>query len=128
MQFDSIYHEHLRFYLLKPLISLLNKYGFKVIDVSRIPNYAGSIRVAATLNKKIKPKKSVQQTINQEKKRGFYNQIKYSQYARKVKNVRKNLSEMLWKLKMKKKKNCRSWMPGKKRNTISLLQYYKSVN
>ena len=44
MQFDSIYHEHLRFYLLKPLIFLLNKYGFKVIDASRIPNYAGSIR------------------------------------------------------------------------------------
>ena len=67
MQFDSIYHEHLRFYLLKPLISLLSKYGFKVIDASKIPNYAGSIRVTATLNKKIKPKKSVQQIINQEK-------------------------------------------------------------
>ena len=39
MQFDSIYHEHLRFYLLKPLIFLLNKYGFNVIDASRIPNY-----------------------------------------------------------------------------------------
>ena len=49
-----------------------------MIDASKIPNYAGSIRVTATLNKKIKPKKSVQQIINQEKKRGFYNQNKYN--------------------------------------------------
>ena len=74
MQFDSIYHEHLRFYQLRPLIFLLNKYGFKVIDASRIPNYAGSIRVTATLNKNIKPKKSVKKLINQEKKRGFYSE------------------------------------------------------
>ena len=71
MQFDSIYHEHLRFYLLKPLIFLLNKYGFNVIDASRIPNYAGSIRVTATLNKKIKTKKSITNNFKSRKKRGF---------------------------------------------------------
>jgi len=125
MQFDSIYHEHLRFYLLKPLISLLNKYGFKVIDASKIPNYAGSIRVTATLNKKIKPKKSVQQIINQEKKRGFYNQNKYDQYAKKVKNVRKNLSEMLWKLKMKKKRIVGVGCPGR---SVTLLAYCNITN
>ena len=47
MQFDSIYHEHLRFFLLKPLILLLKNYGFKVIDASKIPNYAGSIRTVS---------------------------------------------------------------------------------
>ena len=90
MQFDSIYHEHLRFYLLRPLIFLLNKYGFKVIDASRIPNYAGSIRVTATLNKNIQPKKSVKKLINQEKNRGFYSEKKYKQYANKVIKVKKD--------------------------------------
>ena len=120
MQFDSIYHEHLRFYLLKPLIYLLNKYGFKVIDASRIPNYAGSIRVTATLNKNIKTKKNVKKIIDQEKKRGFYSEKKYKQYAKKVISVRKELSEMLWKLKLKRKKIVGVGCPGR---SVTLLAY-----
>ena len=125
MQFDSIYHEHLRFYLLKPLIFLLNKYGFKVIDASKIPNYAGSIRVTATLNKNIKPKKSVNQILNQEKKRGFYSEKKYTQYSRKVTKIKKGLSEMLWKLKLKKKKIVGVGCPGR---SITLLAYCNITN
>ena len=120
MQFDSIYHEHLRFYLLKPLIFLLNKYGFNVIDASRIPNYAGSIRVTATLNKKIKPKKSIKQILNKEKKEGFYSENKYKQYANKVIKVKKDLSEMLWKLKLNKKRIVGVGCPGR---SITLLAY-----
>ena len=125
MQFDSIYHEHLRFYLLKPLIFLLNKYGFKVIDASKIPNYAGSIRVTATLNKNIKPKKSVKQILNQEKKRGFYSEKKYNQYSRKVTKIKKDLSEMLWKLKLNKKKIVGVGCPGR---SITLLAYCNITN
>lgn len=120
MQFDSIYHEHLRFYLLKPLIFLLNKYGFNVIDASRIPNYAGSIRVTATLNKKIKPKKSIKQILNKEKKEGFYSENKYKQYAKKVIKVKKDLSEMLWKLKLNKQRIVGVGCPGR---SITLLAY-----
>ena len=120
MQFDSIYHEHLRFYLLKPLIFLLNKYGFNVIDASRIPNYAGSIRVTATLNKKIKPKKSIKQILNKEKKEGFYSEKKYKQYAKKVIKVRKDLTEMLWKLKLNKKRIVGVGCPGR---SVTLLAY-----
>ena len=120
MQFDSVYHEHLRFYLLKPLIFLLNKYNFNVIDASRIPNYAGSIRVTATLNKKIKPKKSIKQILNNEKKAGFYSEKKYKQYAKKVIKVKKDLSEMLWKLKLNKKKIVGVGCPGR---SVTLLAY-----
>ena len=58
LQYDSIYHEHLRFYLLKPLDVLMKMYGFKIIDAVRIPNYGGSIRVIASLNQEIKPSKN----------------------------------------------------------------------
>lgn len=125
MQFDSIYHEHLRFYLLKPLIFLLNKYGFNVIDASRIPNYAGSIRVTATLNKKIKPNKNIKQILDMEEKEGFYSEKKYKQYAKKVIKVRKDLNEMLWKLKLNKKKIVGVGCPGR---SITLLSYCNISN
>ena len=41
----------------------MENYGFKVIDAVRIPNYAGSIRVIATLNHKIKSKPSVNRIL-----------------------------------------------------------------
>jgi hypothetical protein len=47
VQYDSIYHEHLKFYSLRPLVRLFEPYGFTLTDVDRIPNYGGSIRVYA---------------------------------------------------------------------------------
>ncbi len=120
MQFDSIYHEHLRFYLLKPLILLLKKYGFNVIDAVKIPNYAGSIRVTATLNNKIKQKKSVLKILEEEKKNGFYNYKIYEQYGKKVEKIKNDLNKMLWKLKLKKKKIVGVGCPGR---SITLLAY-----
>ena len=44
-EFDTIYHEHLRFYALKPLQLLFNKYGMSLVDAERISAAGGSIRV-----------------------------------------------------------------------------------
>ena len=71
LQYDSIYHEHLRFYLVKPLVYFMEKHGFKIIDAVRIPNYRGSIRITATLNKNIKPNNSVKRILDYEKKEVF---------------------------------------------------------
>lgn len=120
MQFDSIYHEHLRFYLLKPLILLLKKYGFKVIDAVKIPNYAGSIRVTATLNHEMKQKKNVQKILEEEKKNGFYNYKIYDKYGKKVEKIKNDLNKMLWKLKLRKKNIVGVGCPGR---SITLLAY-----
>ena len=125
MQFDSIYHEHLRFYLLKPLILLLKKYGFKVIDAVKIPNYAGSIRVTATLNNNKVQKESVLKILKEEKKNGFYNYKIYDQYGKKVKKIKNDLNKMLWKLKLKKKKIIGVGCPGR---SITLLAYCNITN
>ncbi|HZS84278.1 MAG TPA: class I SAM-dependent methyltransferase [Stellaceae bacterium] len=46
-QYDSIYHEHLKYYSLAPLLRLFGYYDFSIVDAERIPNYGGSIRVYA---------------------------------------------------------------------------------
>ena len=80
LQYDSIYHEHLRFYLLKPLDVLMKMYGFKIIDAVRIPNYGGSIRVVASLNQDIKPSKNVKKLFFGPSK-GFYTSKKYKKFS-----------------------------------------------
>jgi 2-polyprenyl-3-methyl-5-hydroxy-6-metoxy-1,4-benzoquinol methylase len=47
VQYDSIYHEHLKYYSLQTVSRLLGSYNFTVVDAERIPNYGGSIRVVA---------------------------------------------------------------------------------
>jgi SAM-dependent methyltransferase len=47
LQYDTIYHEHLRFYGLRPLIAILESAGFAVVDCERVPTHGGSIRVWA---------------------------------------------------------------------------------
>jgi SAM-dependent methyltransferase len=48
LQFDTMYHEHLRYYSVHSIESLLERRGFHVISVQRIGTHGGSIRVYAT--------------------------------------------------------------------------------
>ena len=48
LQYDTIYHEHLRHYSLESISYLLNMHGLEVIHAKRIPTHGGSIRVYAS--------------------------------------------------------------------------------
>lgn len=43
-QFDTVYHEHIRTYSLKSLVTLFSQYGLEVFDVRRADRYGGNIR------------------------------------------------------------------------------------
>jgi hypothetical protein len=45
VQYDTIYHEHLRYYSLHSLKYLLEMHGLEIIHALRIPTHGGSIRV-----------------------------------------------------------------------------------
>ena len=47
LQYDTIYHEHLRYYSLRSLRHLLEMHGLSLIHAKRIPTHGGSIRVYA---------------------------------------------------------------------------------
>lgn len=46
-QFDTIYHEHLRYYHLEALIRLFSMHEMEIFHVERIPTHGGSIRCFA---------------------------------------------------------------------------------
>ncbi|MBU91666.1 MAG: methyltransferase, partial [Acidobacteria bacterium] len=47
LQYDTIYHEHLRYYSLQSLKYLLEMHELEIIHAKRIPTHGGSIRVYA---------------------------------------------------------------------------------
>jgi hypothetical protein len=47
LQYDTIYHEHLRHYSVESLAYLLGTHGLEIIHARRIPTHGGSVRVYA---------------------------------------------------------------------------------
>lgn len=54
LQWDTLYHEHLTFYSLGTLETLLSRYGFFIFDAVRVPMHGGSLRIVASKNSRAK--------------------------------------------------------------------------
>ena len=121
-QYDSIYHEHLKYYSLKSIMILLKDYKLKVFHVERIPNYGGSIRIyAANINnKKAKVNNSISKLLNLEKRLGLYKLNTYKLFGQKIKKNRKDLNKLLTNILGKNKSLCGVGAPGR---ASTLLNY-----
>lgn len=71
LQYDTIYHEHLRYYSVHSLQYLLSMHGMEVIHAKRIPTHGGSIRVYAARKDTHKRQASVDTILAQEKTAGL---------------------------------------------------------
>ena len=68
LQYDTIYHEHMRYYSLTSLNYLFKKFNFRLFKAKEIPTHGGSIRVYVTKNKTFKIDSSVTKILKFEKK------------------------------------------------------------
>ena len=67
--FDTIYHEHLDYHSVLPLIGFLKENGFKAIDILLVESHGGSIRVTSSKQQSLyKPRESVRKFVIQEQK------------------------------------------------------------
>lgn len=98
LEFDTIYHEHLRFYALKPLMRLFELAGLTIVDAERISAAGGSIRVYAMKGKRTQSKR-VKELLAQEKKAGIYNYKSLLVFAQKVINAKVDLIKLLLEIK-----------------------------
>lgn len=67
VQYDTIYHEHLRYYSLISLNSLLTRHGLEIFHAKQIPSHGGSIRVYSARKGLYKINKSVLEILSKEK-------------------------------------------------------------
>lgn len=66
-QYDTIYHEHLRYYSLTSLNYLMKIHGLEIFHAKLIPSHGGSIRVYAAKRGLYKKNKSVSDILAREK-------------------------------------------------------------
>ena len=105
-EFDTTYHEHLSYFLLKPLIQLFAQVGLEVFDVQSFKIHGGTIRVYAKrkgCQKYQVEHENIDSFLDHEMELGLHDKSAYMQFSRQVADIKKNLSELLRDLKAKGK-------------------------
>lgn len=99
MQYDAVYHEHLRYYSLKPLKLLFENFGMEIIDAEKITTHGGSIRVYAAKKGSHPVAPAVQERIKEEEEAGLYKLETFIDYGKKVQDTKLTLLQMIVELK-----------------------------
>tara|TARA_B100000315_G_C14581043_1_gene590481 strand:- start:3022 stop:3618 length:597 start_codon:yes stop_codon:yes gene_type:complete len=94
MEFDTIYHEHIYYLSLKPLVNLFEKHGMALFDVKRTKMHGGSIRFFVG-NAKFDKEKSVTGLMSLEEKFGIDKRKTYEEFAFKVLKLKIKLKDLL---------------------------------
>jgi hypothetical protein len=94
-QYDTIYHEHLRYYSVHSLQYLLAAHGLDLIRVKRIPSHGGSIRVYAARKGKLPVQDSVREFLAEESRLGAGDAKSLRQFAKRVVMSKLNLYGLL---------------------------------
>jgi len=103
LQYDTIYHEHLRYYSLYSLKHLLEMHGLEVIHAKRIPTHGGSIRVYAARHGIYPVKDSVNQLLTEEDKFGV-DRKKLEEFKKKVVISKMQLHSLMLNIKKQDKR------------------------
>ena len=113
VQYDSIYHEHLKYYSLRSIIALFDFYDFTVVDVDRIPNYGGSIRVYAMKGKGRKVGEAVVKLLESEEKAGIHSNEYFANFVDRIKTSKLNLQKLVIDAQIKGEKVVGIGSPGR---------------
>jgi len=102
VEFDTVYHEHLSYFSLHPLIWLFHNYRMDIVNVKQIPVHGGSLRIFIKRAKSIISSSS-NIFLQQEKNYNIDSLATYDNFSKNVKSVKYELVELLRKLKGKGK-------------------------
>lgn len=105
-EFDTIYHEHLSYFSLKPWQRLIKTYGFEIVKAQKLTIHGGSIRlIHSKKGSKIKKdKKSLNYFVALDKKYYIYNKRTFTNFTQKIELLKIDLLNLLRQLKHKGKK------------------------
>ena len=101
LQYDTIYHEHLRYYSLTSLKNIFDKFKLEIIHAKEIPTHGGSIRVYVAKKNNYKKSKLIKKILNKEKK--LLNKKKFLEFRDRVVASKLQLLTVIKKIKDKKK-------------------------
>src|SRR5258708_261446 len=98
--FDTIYHEHLSYHSVRPLVTFFAANEMELIDVVRVPSHAGSIRGFAQLAGAARGvQRSVQEMVELESRLRLDVPATFKSFAANLDNLKEEVRRLLTRLK-----------------------------
>ncbi len=112
--FDTIYHEHLSYHSVKPLVGLFERHGMELIDAVQVEPHGGSLRAVAKMKNGSLPKQpGVDALITREAALGLHGPAAYKKLFDDIQTLKKDLGKLLADLKSQGKKIAGFGAPAK---------------
>lgn len=105
-EFDTIYHEHRYYFLLKPVAWILKQNGFEIFDCERFSIHGGTMRlyVKRISDTQYVVSDKVGSLYKEEVKKKMYVQKTYDDFAKRIYKMRNDLLKVLHTLKSQNKR------------------------
>jgi hypothetical protein len=95
VEFDTIYHEHVYFFTLTPLVSLFARHGMDVFHVERLPIHGGSLRLYACKIGAEPIRVTVTETLDAEARLGVTGAAYYERFSEQAAKVKADMITFL---------------------------------
>lgn len=125
LEYDTVYHEHVSYFGLKPLQKFFERFDMEIFDVSETDLDGGSIRcfVCRRGQKTISPK--ISKIVDEEEKEGIYSIERLRKFATETSQQKSKLLSLLYSIKENNQRVVGIGAPAK---GITLLNYCKIDN
>lgn len=125
LEYDTIYHEHLSYLSVKPLLPFFNKFDMEIFNIEQVDIHGGSFRVYVG-KKSMRPVSNIiGHLLREEEEMQIYSHNALKQFSDKVKNNRRELVWLLQSLKHEGKRIVGVSAPAK---GMTLLNYCRIGN
>ncbi len=105
-EFDTSYHEHLSYFLVKPLMHLFERHDMEIADIKKFTIHGGTIRVYVKHKNNTHVRTdpdAIRWLLELEKDLGLYDIKTYLHFSQDVQKIRQDLVELLQRLRQQGK-------------------------
>jgi SAM-dependent methyltransferase len=120
LEYDTIYHEHLSYLSVKPLLAFFGRVGMEVFRIEQRDIHGGSFRIHVARAGRMPVSAEVGELLRLEETKGVHSRETLDQFARKVEKNRDDLNWLLYSLKRQGKRIAAASAPAK---GMTLLNY-----
>lgn len=103
-EFDTIYHEHVFYFSLTPLMGLFQRANLVITDVEHLDIHGGSLRLFVRHVREGMESENVTRLLAREKEKGLTGLHYYQRLSHHVDTLRRDLCELLLRLKSERKR------------------------
>jgi SAM-dependent methyltransferase len=104
LEFDTIYHEHVYYFGLKPLITLFKRHGLEIFNLEKMSIHGGTLRLFMGHQGQHDVSSMIETILHEEEMARLYDLVSYQEFMAKIEGLKQELVSFLHSLKSQGKR------------------------